>query len=76
MSNLNSSRSPEVQQQLPEQGGLLWVAGGVPPKNLPEPCFRCLQFLSQLTDEELAAFLRRVREQTRLQPGEDRSLKV
>jgi hypothetical protein len=72
----NPTKPSVPPQQLPEQGGLLWVAGGVPATSLPDPCIRCLQLLSQLTDEDLARFLQRTRDQTGLQPADGTSTPI
>ncbi|MBI5868237.1 MAG: hypothetical protein HZB43_08140 [candidate division Zixibacteria bacterium] len=61
--------SPEFIQksippQLPEQGGIVWVAGGVPINALPAPCSKCVDFLAQMNDAVLINFIQRIREQT------------
>jgi len=48
-------------EDLPEQGGIFWFAGGVPERSLPKPCVACLEFLAELNDAELAQLVRRAR---------------
>jgi hypothetical protein len=47
------------QAKLPEQGGMYWFMGGVPPSQLPKPCAECIRFLAQLTDGELTRLAQR-----------------
>ena len=57
------------QRPLPEQGGLVWFAGGVPASSMPDPCVRCLHFLAESTDMDIADFIRRIRNQIGSRPG-------
>jgi hypothetical protein len=46
-------------EDLPEQGGIFWFAGGVPDRSLPKPCVACLDFLAELSEAELLQLARR-----------------
>jgi len=48
-------------EDLPEQGGIFWFAGGVPERSLPKPCVACLEFLAELSDAELGQLVRRAK---------------
>lgn len=63
MSSPESVHAP-APPQLPDPGGIVWVAGGVPINTLPAPCTKCVEFLAQMNDAVLVNFIQRIREQT------------
>jgi len=69
--NISDSIKPDAPpQQLPEQGGIIWVVGGVPISALPAPCTKCVEFLAGMNEADLADFLIRIRKQTGPSDGE------
>jgi hypothetical protein len=69
--NKSDSIKPDAPpQQLPEQGGIIWVTGGVPCSALPTPCTKCIEFLARMNDADLADLLIRIRKQVGPGKGE------
>ncbi|MEW5873748.1 MAG: hypothetical protein AB1752_01035 [Candidatus Zixiibacteriota bacterium] len=58
---MNDPKLISRPEDLPEQGGIFWFAGGVPERSLPKPCVACLEFLAELSEAELAQLVRRAK---------------